>query len=242
MRYIVLRNDSRLLYSLSEPMDIVAIVPEPALIKALSVLGSATELLDLLPEEFDELGAYLADVLVLKADIWLDSKDPALDLMTAITSVEPTGWLVLDEQEYSVVWNKQRSRYPFHEMELRAAFYGSLEYPLALYVESHTGTQYWFNDDVVARLLKMLSSSAEPISQQSGPEIPADVLEYPVELRKLSDGYIACVPYLGRWTFQADGDSPQDALENLQEVYREVAALIVSNGGRLDQPPPEPTE
>lgn len=238
MRYFVLRNDSRLLRSLSKLTDIVAIVPESALLKALLMLKQATEVLDLLPDEFDELGAYLADVLVLDAGEWIDSEEPALNLLTAVTSIDPSRWMVLNEQEYSVL-NGLRNKYGLRELELRSVFYGSLEYPLSLYVESHTGARYWFNDEVIARLLQTLRPREDAVSEQV--ELPDDVLSYPVELRKVSDGYIACVPYLGRWTFQADGSTIDEALENLQEVYHAVSQLIIQNGGKLDQPPPDPT-
>ena len=67
-------------------------------------------------------------------------------------------------------------------------------------------------------------------------------LDYPVEIRRLSEedggGYIACIPYLGRWMFTAAGDTIEEALQTLEEVKRDHFERLLSEGKEIPLPPP----
>jgi antitoxin HicB len=67
-------------------------------------------------------------------------------------------------------------------------------------------------------------------------------LDYPVEIRRLSEedggGYIACIPYLGRWMFTASGDNIEEALQVLDEVKRDHFERLLSEGKEIPLPPP----
>jgi antitoxin HicB len=51
-------------------------------------------------------------------------------------------------------------------------------------------------------------------------------LNYPVEVYRIPDdeggGYSASIPQLGRFAFLADGESPEEALNNLEEVKKDL--------------------
>lgn len=85
--------------------------------------------------------------------------------------------------------------------------------------------------DIIARLLDTGEVAV------SSP--PSDALDYPVEVRKLPSqlggGYIACIPYLDPYLFQADGNTPQEALEHLQQVYEELTRNVLT--GQFPAPP-----
>jgi predicted HicB family RNase H-like nuclease len=67
-------------------------------------------------------------------------------------------------------------------------------------------------------------------------------LDYPVEIRRLSEedggGYLACIPYLGRWMFTAAGDTIEEALHTLEEVKRDHFERLLSEGKEILLPPP----
>lgn len=71
-------------------------------------------------------------------------------------------------------------------------------------------------------------------------------LDYPVEIRaipaELGGGYSAAIPFLGRGAFHADGDTPAEALENLQEVKRVVFEDLLEQGKEIPPPPPRPED
>ena len=51
-------------------------------------------------------------------------------------------------------------------------------------------------------------------------------LDYPVEIRRIEDslgsGYVASIPSLGSYAFVGDGETPQEAYENLQAAKKEI--------------------
>ena len=59
-------------------------------------------------------------------------------------------------------------------------------------------------------------------------------LRYAVTLKELAPedggGYVASYPELGSKTFQSVGDTPQEALEGLNEVRRVVIPMLVDEG------------
>jgi antitoxin HicB len=71
-------------------------------------------------------------------------------------------------------------------------------------------------------------------------------LDYPVEIRRLSEedggGYLACIPYLGRWMFTAAGDTIEEALQTLEEVKRDHFERLLSEGKDIPLPPPVDAE
>jgi len=71
-------------------------------------------------------------------------------------------------------------------------------------------------------------------------------LDYPVEIRvipgELGGGYSACIPCLGRWTFFADGETPEEALAHLEEVRVALFEDMVERGKEIPAPPPLPEE
>lgn len=66
-------------------------------------------------------------------------------------------------------------------------------------------------------------------------------LDYPVEIKRISaedgGGYLASIPSLGRYTFVADGETPQKAYEELEEVKRMVFAQLLEEGLPIPEPP-----
>jgi len=65
-------------------------------------------------------------------------------------------------------------------------------------------------------------------------------LKYPVTLRELSadegGGFLATIPILGEKTFIADGATPGEALEALDELRQELIPQLVRNGVALPTP------
>ena len=67
-------------------------------------------------------------------------------------------------------------------------------------------------------------------------------LDYPVEIRRIDEqlggGYIATIPCLGSQTFVGDGETPQEAYENLQVSKAEVFQECLDEGLQIPEPPP----
>lgn len=65
-------------------------------------------------------------------------------------------------------------------------------------------------------------------------------LDYEVVHRKLSDaeggGYIAFIPLLGKYTFQADGKTIEEALDNLEKVKKELFKDFLKKGYEIPEP------
>ena len=65
---------------------------------------------------------------------------------------------------------------------------------------------------------------------------------YPVEIRGVPDGlgggYSASIPYLGRWTFFAVGESVEEAISDLEEVKRVVFQELLNQGKAIPLAPP----
>jgi antitoxin HicB len=65
-------------------------------------------------------------------------------------------------------------------------------------------------------------------------------LNYPVELRALTPdeggGFMACIPLLGRDTFVADGETPEDAFAALMELKGHLIPALVAEGVVLAEP------
>lgn len=68
-------------------------------------------------------------------------------------------------------------------------------------------------------------------------------LRYAVSLKELAPedggGYVASIPELGSKTFEAVGDTPQEALECLEEVRQTLIPRLVAEGVRLPEPKQE---
>jgi predicted RNase H-like HicB family nuclease len=73
-----------------------------------------------------------------------------------------------------------------------------------------------------------------------------NILDYPVEVRvipaDLGGGYSACIPYLGRSTLFADGETPEEALAHLDEVAEALFEDMAERGKAVPAPPPLPEE
>jgi antitoxin HicB len=69
-------------------------------------------------------------------------------------------------------------------------------------------------------------------------------LDYPAEIRAipkdLGGGYSASIPCLGRWAFYADGETAQEALDNLQDVKATLIQDMLERGKAIPAPPPIP--
>ncbi len=67
-------------------------------------------------------------------------------------------------------------------------------------------------------------------------------LDYPVEINKITDdlggGYVATIPELGSQAFVGDGDTPQEAYDNLMAAKAELFEEYLREG----LPIPEPAE
>ena len=65
-------------------------------------------------------------------------------------------------------------------------------------------------------------------------------LDYPVEIRRIDDnlggGYIASIPSLGAQSFVGDGDTPQEAYENLQAAKKEIFEEYLEAGVHIPEP------
>lgn len=66
-------------------------------------------------------------------------------------------------------------------------------------------------------------------------------LDYPVEIKKIDEnlggGYTACIPSLGSQAFVGDGDTPQEAYENLMAAKAEIFAEYLQEGLSIPEPP-----
>jgi len=65
-------------------------------------------------------------------------------------------------------------------------------------------------------------------------------LDYPVETRRidtsLGGGYVASIPTLGSQAFVGDGETPQEAYENLQAAKKEIFAEYLQEGVAIPEP------
>lgn len=68
-------------------------------------------------------------------------------------------------------------------------------------------------------------------------------LRYAVTLKELAPedggGYVASYPELGSKTFQSVADTPQEALEGLDEVRRVLIPMLVDEGMKIPEPQAE---
>lgn len=69
-------------------------------------------------------------------------------------------------------------------------------------------------------------------------------LDYPVEIRRIDEslggGYVATIPSLGSQAFVGDGDTPQQAYDNLQAAKKEIFAEYLHHGVPIPEPVAEP--
>ena len=69
-------------------------------------------------------------------------------------------------------------------------------------------------------------------------------LDYPVEIRRIDEslggGYVATIPSLGAQAFVGDGETPQEAYENLQAAKKEIFAEYLQVGVAIPEPVVEP--
>jgi predicted HicB family RNase H-like nuclease len=65
-------------------------------------------------------------------------------------------------------------------------------------------------------------------------------LDYPVEIRRIDDslggGYVASIPGLGSQAFAGDGETPQEAYENLQAAKKEIFEEYLAEGAVIPEP------
>lgn len=65
-------------------------------------------------------------------------------------------------------------------------------------------------------------------------------LDYPVEIRRVEEdlggGFIACIPSLGAQAFVGDGDTAQQAYDNLQAAKAEIFAEYIDEGLPIPEP------
>jgi antitoxin HicB len=66
-------------------------------------------------------------------------------------------------------------------------------------------------------------------------------LDYPVEIRRIDPndggGYIATIPFLGAHAFVGDGETPQEAYDNLEAAKAEIFEDYISQGLPIPEPP-----
>lgn len=66
-------------------------------------------------------------------------------------------------------------------------------------------------------------------------------LDYPVEIKRidksLGSGYLASIPCLGSQAFVGDGDTPQEAYENLMAAKEEIFDDYLQSGISIPEPP-----
>ena len=66
-------------------------------------------------------------------------------------------------------------------------------------------------------------------------------LDYPVEIRRIPEdeggGFMASIPFLGSYAFVGDGETPEEAYENLQVAKREIFKDYLRDGLEIPEPP-----
>jgi len=67
-----------------------------------------------------------------------------------------------------------------------------------------------------------------------------DALRYPISLRQLSEeeggGWLATIPMLGQAAFAADGETAEEALQELEALRRDLYADVVASGQPIPMP------
>lgn len=68
-------------------------------------------------------------------------------------------------------------------------------------------------------------------------------LNYPIEISRLSQedggGYHACIPQLGRYAFQGDGETVEEALKELEISKRVMFEALIEEGVEIPEPKSE---
>lgn len=160
---------------------------------------------------------YYGVALLLSDSVSFDSEDCS-DALIAVSSLPLGDYLLLDPQESELV-RAVLVDYGAVEMDLYMRFWrdGSVE----AYVDD--GGPDGIDLDRQA-LLKIVSC------KDGSGSATRDLYDYTIEVTRVpatqGGGYRACVPALGRWSVQADGDTPEEALHELQRVYKSVAKLM----------------
>jgi predicted HicB family RNase H-like nuclease len=66
-------------------------------------------------------------------------------------------------------------------------------------------------------------------------------LDYPLEVQKINEEdsfyYVVTIPYLGKGTFTAMGESIQEAVESLTQLKEYLFELMISKGKEIPEPP-----
>lgn len=93
---------------------------------------------------------------------------------------------------------------------------------------------------------KNMSEEIARMRAEASPELLAKIdhylgLEYPYCIIKLAPesggGYHACIPMLGAWTFNGDGDTLEEAVTSLECLFRYLVHDLLTDG--VDLPEPE---
>jgi len=67
-------------------------------------------------------------------------------------------------------------------------------------------------------------------------------LPYSIEIKPVptdeGGGYMATIPVLGELAFAGDGDTPMEALKNLEEIKRDLFAGCLARGIKIPLPDP----
>lgn len=67
--------------------------------------------------------------------------------------------------------------------------------------------------------------------------------KYPIEITYIDDdeggGVMATIPFLGKYAFVGDGETVQEALENLEEIKKDLFAEYLKKGIEIPLPPKE---
>ena len=68
-------------------------------------------------------------------------------------------------------------------------------------------------------------------------------LDYPVEIRRIPDdeggGFMASIPFLGSYAFVGDGETPEEAYQDLQVAKREIFEDYLRDDLDIPEPPQE---
>lgn len=68
-------------------------------------------------------------------------------------------------------------------------------------------------------------------------------LDYPIEVRRIPEheggGYMASIPLLGKYAFVGDGDTVEEAIENLNQVKKELFKEYLEKGIPIPEPEDE---